>query len=138
LGYGGSMKTFIYYNILTKKRVRATSARFDEAQLSASPDRALSGALQRSPGTNAPDIETIVTPPDKFCIFADDSPFLKVRTVIVRVACTFDYFGLLLETDPMSHRNIVVDITPYSLASHLEWTYQLQFHTIIYIDETPV
>jgi hypothetical protein len=33
LGYGGSMKTFIYKNLKTKKIGRATHATFDEAQL---------------------------------------------------------------------------------------------------------
>jgi hypothetical protein len=71
LGYGGSMKTFLYFNIAIKKRGRATHARFDEAELSTSPEklspnsRALWGALQRSPGSAAPDIEEIVTPPPK-------------------------------------------------------------------------
>jgi hypothetical protein len=144
LGYGGSMKTFIYYNIKTKKRGRATHDRFDEAQLSASPytlspnSRALWGALQRSPGTDAPDIEAIVTPLENFYVFADNSPFLQVRTVLVKIRCTFDAFGLVLETDPMSHQNLVTDVTPLSSASHLDWTTQLQFHTIIQIDETPV
>jgi hypothetical protein len=43
-----------------------------------------------------------------------------------------------METDPMSHRNLVVDVTPLSYVSHLEWTSQLQFHTIVQIDKTPV
>jgi hypothetical protein len=44
----------------------------------------------------------------------------------------------MLETDPMSHRNIIVGVAPISLASHLEWTTQLQFHTVIQIDAAPV
>jgi hypothetical protein len=144
LGYGGSMKTFIYYNIKTNKRGRATHTRFDEAQLSASPgtlspnSHALWGDLQHSPGTDAPDIEAIVTPPEKFCVFTYNSPFLQVRTVLVNIRCTFYTFGLVLETDPMSHWNLVLDVTPLSSASHLDWTTQLQFHTMIQIDETPV
>jgi hypothetical protein len=145
LGYGGSMKTFIYYNIKTKKRGRATHAPFDEAQLSASPDtlspnsRALwGGGLKRSPGTNAPEIDAIVTPTEKLCVFADDSPFLQVNTVLVKIRCTFDAFGFVFETDPMSHRNLVTDITPLSSASHLDWTRQVKFHTIIQIEDTPV
>jgi hypothetical protein len=144
LGYSGSMKTFIYYNIKNKKGGRATHARFDEAQLSASPDtlspnsRTLRGDLQRSPGTDAPDVEAIVTPPEKFCVFADDSPFLQVTAVLVKIRCTFDAFGLIWETDPMSHQNLVTDFTPLSSASHLDWTRQVQFHTIIQVDDTPI
>jgi hypothetical protein len=88
--------------------------------------------------TYAPDIETIVTPPNKFCVFSDDSPFLQVTTILVKIRCTFDAFGFVFETDPMSHRNIVTDITPLSSAYHLDWTRQVQFHTIIQIDDTPV
>jgi hypothetical protein len=144
LGYGGSMKTFILYNLQTRYRGRATHARFDEAQLSAPQDtlssnsRALWGALQRFTGTDAPDTEEILTPPEKFRIFAKTSPFLKVRTMVLHIKCNFDDFGLFLETDPMSHQNIVVDVAPFSSALHLEWTTQLQFHTVIQIDDTPI
>jgi hypothetical protein len=97
----------------------------------------MGGGLQSSPGTAAPDVEAIVTPPEKFCIFADDSPFLQVTTVLVEIRCTFDAFGLILETYPMSHRYLVMDVTPLSSASDLDWTRQVQFHTIIQIDDTP-
>jgi hypothetical protein len=69
LGYGCSMQTLIYENSKTKKIGRATHATFDEAQLLARHDRlaptsrALWGAFQRSPGSDAPDIEEIITPP---------------------------------------------------------------------------
>jgi hypothetical protein len=79
-----------------------------------------------------------MTPTQKFCVFDNTSPFLKVRTVIILVKCNFEDFGLLLETDPMSHRNLTVYVTSFSSASHLEWTTQLKFHTIIQIDDTPV
>jgi hypothetical protein len=58
--------------------------------------------------------------------------------VVLYIKCTFDDFGLLLETDPMSHRNIVVDVAPFSYASHLECMMQLQFHNVIQIDDTTV
>jgi hypothetical protein len=77
-------------------------------------------------------------PPENFCIFADTSPFLKLRTVIIHIKCTFDDVSLLLEMDPMSHRNIVVDVALYSSASYLEWMTQLKFHTVVQIDDTPV
>jgi hypothetical protein len=96
------------------------------------------GGPSTSPGTDAPDVEAIVTPPEKFCVFADDSPFLQVTTVLVKIRCTFDAFGLILETDPMSHRNLVTDVTPLSSASHLDWTQQVQFHIIIQVEDTPV
>jgi hypothetical protein len=38
----------------------------------------------------------------------------------------------------MSHRNLITDGTPFSSASHLDWTRQVHFHTIIQIDDTPV
>jgi hypothetical protein len=37
----------------------------------------------------------------------------------------------------MMQRNLVVDLTSFSTASYLELTTQLQFHTIIQIDEIP-
>jgi hypothetical protein len=99
LGYGGSMKFFMYYNLNTKKRGRATQERFDEAQISASQatfypnSKALWGALQRSPGTNAPDTADMLTPQEKFCVFADTSPFLKVCTIVIHVKCNFEDVG---------------------------------------------
>jgi hypothetical protein len=75
LGYGGSMKTFIFYNLKKKKRGRSTHTRFNEAQLSASQDTLspnywdLWGTLQRSPGTDAPYTEEILTSPKKILRF---------------------------------------------------------------------
>jgi hypothetical protein len=99
---------------------------------------ALWSALQRTPGTNGPDTEEILPPPEKLCVFSNTSLFLKVHTIDIHVKCNFANFGLLLETDPMPHRNLVVDVTSFSSASYLEWTTQLQFHIIIQIDKTPV
>jgi hypothetical protein len=54
------------------------------------------------------------------------------------IKCTFDHLGLILETDPMSHRNIIVDVQQYSSVSQIDWQELLQFHTIIQIDLIPV
>jgi hypothetical protein len=135
------MKTFIYKNMCTKRRARAT---FDEAQLSTSEadllpnSRAFRGALARSKGTNTPDTAAVLTPPEDFCAFDDSSPFLKVRTLTVIIKCTFDDFGLFFEMDPMSHHNITVDVAPFSLISHMEWNNLLQFHMVIRVDTVPI
>jgi hypothetical protein len=134
------MKTFIYENVKTKKIGRVTHARFDEDQLSARPDRltsnsrALWGALQHSPGSTAPDIDEILTPPEKFCVFADDSPFLKVYTLAITTLCSHDAYGMLFDTDPASRRNIVVDVAVSSSCSRINWTKRLQFHTVIQVE----
>jgi hypothetical protein len=144
LGYGGSMKTFIYENVKTKNICRATHARFDEAQLSARQDRitpnsrALWGALQRSPGSDPPDIDEILTPPEKFCVFADDSPFLQVHTLAIATLCSHDTYGLLFETDPSSRQNIVVDVVASSSCSRIDWPKRLQFNTVIQVEDIPV
>jgi hypothetical protein len=144
LGYGGSMKTFMHENSKTKKTGRATHATFDEAQLTARQDsltptsKALWSALQRSPGSDAPNVDEILTPPEKFCVFADASPFLKVTTVTIATFCSLATYGLILETDPMSCRNIIVDVTPSSSCSRIQWTTRLQFHTVVQVDDIPV
>jgi hypothetical protein len=105
LGYRGSMKTFIYENIKTKNIGRETHARFDEAQLSACQERfmpksrALWGALQRSPGSDAPDIDEICTPPEKFCVLADYYHFLKVYTLSIANLYSHDAYVMLFEID---------------------------------------
>jgi hypothetical protein len=47
-------------------------------------------------------------------------------------------FGLLLESDPMSRRNMIFDVVQHSSASKVDWEYDLRFRTIIQIYETPV
>jgi hypothetical protein len=127
LGYGGSMKNFIYRNNRTKKEGRATHATFDETQLNTPmtdlipPSLALWGALQRNPGTEAPSTEEIITPLEHFCVFSGNTPFLRVRTVQLPIKFTFDHLGLILETDPISHRNIIVDVQQYSSVSQIDW-----------------
>jgi hypothetical protein len=138
------MKTFIYKNIKTKQRAQATHATFDEDQLSTpatsiSPNsRALWGSLTRNTGTDLPDTSEILTSPEKLCVFAGESPFLKVNSLTITVKCTFHAFNLFLEMDPMSHRTIVVDVAPLSSVSYMEWTTRLQFRTIIQVDSHPV
>jgi hypothetical protein len=71
LGYGGSMKNFIFINDATKKFGIATHAPFDEAQLSTPVADlkynylALWGALNRTPGTMIPPDKEIMTPPNQ-------------------------------------------------------------------------
>jgi hypothetical protein len=138
------MKTFIYENINMKKIGRATHARFDKAQLSACQDRltpnsrALWGAFQSSPGLNAPDIDNILTPPEKLCVFAKDSTFLKLYTLSITTLCSRDAYGMLFEKDPESRRNIMVDVVESSSCSCINWIKRLQFHTVIQVEDIPV
>jgi hypothetical protein len=99
---------------------------------------ALWGALKCTPGTDAPDTEEVITPPDKLCIFYGKSPFLQVTMVCIPIKCTFDHLGILSKTDPMSHRNIIMGVHHYLSASQLEWKHLLQFHTAIHADRTPI
>jgi hypothetical protein len=131
-------------NSKTKKIGRATHATFDDAQITARKDsltptyQALWSALQRSPGSDAPNVDEILTPTEKFCVFADASPFLKVTTVTIATICSLATYGLILETDPMSRRNIIVDVAPSSSCSRIQWTTRLRFHTVVQVDNIPV
>jgi hypothetical protein len=144
LGYGGSMKKNIYENLDTMKIGRATYATFDEAELNSpiadlTPNsRALWNALSRSLGTSIGQTDEVLTPPENFCVFAESSPFIITQVVKVPIACTFDLLGLVLEADPMSRRNIIVNVTEYSSASHVDWEHDLRFRTIVMVDSTPV
>jgi hypothetical protein len=121
-----------------------THVTFDEAQLTARKDRltptyqALWSALQRPPGTDAPDVDDILTPPDKFCVFADESPFIKVTTVEIATIYSHAAYGLLFETDPMSRRNVIIDVVPSSSCSRIKWKTRLQFHTVVQVEYIPV
>jgi hypothetical protein len=109
LGYGGSMKNFIYINDTTRKIGRATHASFDEAQLSTPVadlklnSLALWGALNRNPGTSIPPVDEVLAPPTHFCVFTGESPFLRFITVNISIKCTFESLDLMLEEDPMFH-----------------------------------
>jgi hypothetical protein len=144
LGYGGSMIFFIYENLDTMKICRATHATFDESELNSpiaelTPNsRALWNALSRSPGTSIGQTDEVLTPPENFCIFAESSPFIITQVVKAPLSCTFDLLGLVLEADPMSRRNIIVNVTEYSSASHVDWEHDLRFRTIVMVDSTPV
>jgi hypothetical protein len=61
-----------------------------------------------------------------------------VNTLTIAINCTFDAFGMSFDMDPMSHRNIVVDVAPFSSDSQMEWITQLQLHTIIQTNSQPV
>jgi hypothetical protein len=126
LGYGGSMKKNIYENFDTMRICRATHATFDEAELNSpiadlTPNSwALWNALSRSPGTSIGQTDEVLTPPEYFCVFAESSPFIITQVVKVPLACTFDLLGLVLEADPISRRNIIVNVTEFSSASHVD------------------
>jgi hypothetical protein len=144
LGYGGSMKNFILMNDTSGKIFRATHATFDEAQLSAhkgelTPNHLASwGALNCSPGTAPLSTIEVVTPPVYFCILAAESPFLTLDMIPIVIACTYVDLGLVLQTNPMYFRNIIVDVHEHSSATNLDWTWQLQFHTIMQVEKKPV
>jgi hypothetical protein len=144
LGYGASMKTFIYENIRTRRICRATHATFDEAQLNALPrdlspnSKALWSALSSQPGTPLDPSDTVLTPPENFCVFAESSPFLRTFVVRIAVLCAFPHLGLLLVSDPMSRRNIVSEVTEFSSAAKIDWEHDLRYRTIIQVDDTPV
>jgi hypothetical protein len=97
------MKNFIVINNFTRKIGRATHTSFDEAQLSTpiadlnSNSLALWGAINRNPGTTAPPVDEIITPPTQFCVFAEETPFLRVPTVVIPIKWNFDLLGLILE-----------------------------------------
>jgi hypothetical protein len=144
MGYGGSMKTLTNDNILAKRRARATPATFEEAQLSTleaglSPNsRDMWGELSSSKGTDILDTAAVMTPLKDFCVFTDSPYFIKVRTLMVPIKCTFDDYDIFFDTDPMSHSNIIMDVAPFYLVSQMEWNTLLQFHTVIQVDTFPV
>jgi hypothetical protein len=126
VGYGGSMKNFSFHNNRTKKEGRAAHETFDEAQLNIpitelnSNSLALWGALERNPGMDAPLTEEILNPPKHFCVFSSDNPFLRIHTLWIPIKSNFDHLGLMLETDLMSYRNIIVDVQEYYSVSQVD------------------
>jgi hypothetical protein len=120
LGYGVSMKTYIYHHIHTANINRATHATIDVAELSSddtalTPNfRALWNALSRDLGATLAS-ETILELPKDFCV----TPLLHISQVLIPIKCKFDEFGLVLDTDPLSKRNIISGARLLSSASHL-------------------
>jgi hypothetical protein len=100
--------------------------------------RALWNVLSRSPDTSIGQTDKVLTPPENFCVFAESSPFIITQVVKVPLACTFDLLGLVLEADPMSRRNIIVNVTEFSSAFHVDWEHDLRFRTIVMVDSTPI
>jgi hypothetical protein len=144
LGYGASVKTFIYENVRTRRIYPATHATFDEAQLDAlsqdlSPNsKALWSALSRQPGAPLDPYDIVLTPPYNFCVFVESSPFLRFFVARIAVLCDFPHLGLLLVSDPMSRCNIVSEVTEFSSAADIDWEHGLRYHTNIQVDDTPV
>jgi hypothetical protein len=138
------MKNFIYENLESQRICRATHATFDEAKLNTpladlTPNsRALWNALSWCPCASIVPTDEILTPSENLCVFAESSPFIITQVVKVPLKCTFDLLGLLLEADPMSRRNIIVNVTEFSSASHADWEHDLWFRTIVMVDSTPV
>jgi hypothetical protein len=138
------MQKFIYENVRTCRICRATHATFDEAQLDALPQdlspnsNALWPALSRQPGAPLEPSDTVLTPPENFCVFAESSPFLRTFVVRIVVLCSFPHLGLLIVSDPMSHCNIVSEVTEFSSAAKIDWEHDLRYCTIIQVDDTPV
>jgi hypothetical protein len=95
----------------------ATHATFDEAELNSpltdltANSRALWNALSLSPGSSIGPTDEILIPPENFCVFVESSPFIITQVVTVPIKCTFNILGLILEADPMSRRNIIVNVT---------------------------
>jgi hypothetical protein len=96
------------------------------------------GTLNINPGTTITPVDEVLTPPTQFCVFAGESPFLRVATVVISIKCTFESLVMILEEDPMSHIKTIADIRQLSSASQVDWQEVLQFHTVIQVDATPV
>jgi hypothetical protein len=144
LGYGASMKTFIYESTRTHRICHATHATFYEAQLDSLPQdlplnsKAIWSTLSCQSDSELNPLDTILTPPENFCVFAKYSPFIRTHVVHVAVQCVFPHLGLLLVADPMSCRNIVHEVTEFSSAAKIDWEHDLRYRTIIQVDTTPV
>jgi hypothetical protein len=95
-------------------------------------------ALSRQPDSKLDPFDTILTPPDNFCIFSESSPFIRTHVVHVTVKYVFPHLGLLLVADTMSRRNIVHEVTEFSSAAKIDWEHDLRYRTIIQVDTTPV
>ena len=96
-------------------------------------------------GMHSPDLKgdpptskEIITPPEELDIFAEYTPFLFCTTLEIPIKCTCDLLGICLEADPMTKRNIIVDVVENSSASHLDWQPKLLNHTIVKVGPTPV
>jgi hypothetical protein len=76
----------------------------------------------------------VLTRQNQISIFAEESPFSRVATVTIFIKCTFDYFGLMFEEDPMYNHNIIADAKHLSSASQVDWQCLLQLHTVIQVD----
>jgi hypothetical protein len=85
-----------------------------------------------------PPEEEAVTPPHQLCAFTEESPFLRVTTVLIGIKCTFDSLGLMFDDDPMYHRNIIADGKHLFYASQVDCQRLLQFHTVIQVDTASV
>jgi hypothetical protein len=144
LGYGASMKTFIYENVHTHRICRATHATFDEAELNTLPkdlspnSKTLWNVLSRHPSVELPASDEILTPPETFCVFAESSPFIRTHIVVIPILCIFNNLGLILESDPLSRRNVIRAVHELSLSAKIDWEHDLRYRTIVQVDETPV
>jgi hypothetical protein len=76
--------------------------------------------------------------PANFCIFSESTPLITTCSLKVPIACTFDHLDLILESDPMSRRNLIVDVLALSSISKLDWEHDFSLKPIIQVEATPV
>ena len=117
LGYGGRKSIFLYKSDLTGEICRATHATFDEANLDAPEheltpsERAIWNAISHTK-SSSPATYEIVTPPKSLKSFAEANPFVFTTKVSIPIKCTTPHLGIKLESDPISRRNVIVDVIP--------------------------
>jgi hypothetical protein len=71
-------------------------------------------------------------------VFAESTPFLHTYVVHIPITYTFDSLSLILESDPMSQRNLIVEVLEFSSSAKIDWEHDLHHRTIIKIDDTQV
>jgi hypothetical protein len=129
LGCGGSIKTLIYENLASKLICRASHATLDEADMNTAPTdltpnlKDFWDALSRSHEVTLIPPYEVLTLPENFFIFSESSPLFVTHVIKAPLKCTFDHMGLILESDPMSHPNMIVDVL--DLSSQIDWEHDL-------------
>jgi hypothetical protein len=83
-------------------------------------------------------VNDIITPPEKFCIFAESTPFIITCSLKFPITCTFEPLGLVLESGPMLRHNFIVDVLAFSSVSELDWEHDFCFKTIVQVEANPV
>ena len=123
--------------------MEVAKATFDEANLDA-PEHELTPSKRAIWNTisctksSSPVTDEIVTPPKSLNIFAEATPFVVTTKVTIPIKCTTPLLGIKLESDPLSRRNVIVDVLPNSSAHQVSWEDHLLNHTIVVIGDVPV